>query len=234
MELFFDTEFNQKNPVLNKEESHHCLKVKRHKPGDHIGIMDGKGSIFKGVIAAGSSSNNCIVEDVSLLYYPSKNPEIHIGVAILKNSDRFEWMVEKATELGVGSITPLFTNRIERKKINWDRLLKKAISAVKQSNNPWLPNIHQPLSFQNFIENNIEGEQKLIAHLFDDNKNQISIGSLPKTDSYTVLIGPEGGFIEAEVQLALNSGYKGFSLADNILRTETAVIAAVAQLIALG
>lgn len=211
--------------MLNEAESHHCMRVKRLKFGDVIGITDGKGNIFKGSFMS-FENKRCVLEDISVSYTNPKKPEIQIAFGILKNSDRMEWMVEKLTELGTGSIQPLITQRVERKKINLERLAKKAISAIKQSHNPWLPEILSPIPLKEYLKSKKNNNPKYIAHINEANPN---LSSNDFHEAISILIGPEGGFEKTEVDQAMESGFMPFTLGPHILRTETAALAAVTR-----
>ncbi len=228
MDLFFDSEFSVEHPVLNADESHHCIRVKRHREGEKLGITDGNGNIYQATLHH-FDGKCCHFEDISIFFTPKEaKPEIHLVVAILKNADRYEWMVEKATELGVTHFHPIITKRCERSKLNTDRLLKKAISAVKQSHNPYLPYIHKPISFKEFITSTTPLPSSIFIAHFEDS---ISIQSIPKLKEYWILIGPEGGFDDQEIINCQKKNITNISLGTTVLRTETAAITAAALII---
>lgn len=145
--------------------------------------------------------------------------ELHLYVALTKHSDRLEWMLEKAVEIGISSFTPLITQRTERKNIRVDRLESTVLSAMKQSLKAWLPQVNTPQKFSEVISVPVNGIQ-LIAHCNQGSKIGLNkVTSEPITHIY---IGPEGDFTMDEVELALKNGAKSISLGNSRLRTETA------------
>lgn len=215
MDLFFDPGFDSINSQLSKEESHHCTRVLRNSIGDSIGITNGQGKIWQGLLAD-ISSGICKVEVIQELQYPAPSYRLAVAISPTKSSDRLEWFVEKSTEMGVTDIYAVSAMRTERKKVNDSRLHKKAISAVKQSQNPFLPIIHPMTSYSEFIGQCAEFENRFIA----------SQHGIVRTDtlkgSRIILIGPEGGFTDEELNLAIENGFKDVTLGNHILRTETA------------
>jgi 16S rRNA (uracil1498-N3)-methyltransferase len=158
---------------------------------------------------------------------PTGQFTLHVAVGIAKHADRWEWMIEKLTELGVSEITPLITERTEKKKVNEERLHKLMLSAMKQSTQCWLPKLNEPIEFKKFVEKQHKTiEQKLIAH----NENQVTVqlsSQFQAQQSSLLLIGPEGGFAEQEFTLAQQNNFSAVLLGNSRLRLETASIAAV-------
>lgn len=224
MRLFYDPEIidNASSQVLSEEESKHILRVLRLKEGDQIGILNGKGYLFTCSIT-GSTGKRCEVMVTERNSTPKKATTIHIAISPTKQSERMEWFVEKATELGVDRITFLETKNGERSKVNLDRMLRKAISAMKQSKQLWLPQLDVESSFDRFISANGDG---LIAHCYDEPKEEFS--SVFKTTVCPILIGPEGDFTPEEVSNALQNGFRSLNLGQTRLRTETAALYACA------
>ena len=225
MYLFYDPLFDETHPVLCKEEAHHCLHVLRHKVGDNIQVTDGKGVLYTAKITM-PGKQGCTVD---ILEKESKSPpayKTHIAIAPPKSMDRMEWFVEKATELGLQEITPLLCTFSERNKINIEKLEKKAISAVKQSKNLFKPLIHPLKKISDFSSGYKQDCNKFIAILDKESPDFLSSTPLPFQETI-VIIGPEGGFDNKEIQQALKRGFKPVSLGNHILRTETAGIAAV-------
>lgn len=216
---FYTELINKEYALFPESESKHIGQVLRFQVGDEIEFTDGKGKIFKGKIdAIEKKSVKAIIERVE--EYPS--PTVSIAVGILKNSDRMEWLVEKATELGVNSITWMSTDNTERSKLNLEKHRKTAIAAMKQSHTSWIPNI-ELANFSSVI-NSSNHDMRLIAHCSD------RLDSLKSEDfkgNTLILIGPEGDFSNQEVSDALKSGFKSIGLGDRILRTETAVLKAL-------
>lgn len=202
--------------VFSESESKHISQVLRYQIGDDIEFTDGKGKMYYGKI---HSIENRVVKVSVENRKEFSVPKIAIGVGILKNSDRMEWLVEKATELGVHSIFWMTTDNTERSKLNIDKHIKTAISAMKQSHSTWLP-IIETVSFSSIIESN-SYNTKLISHCQDQ------LDEL-KSDNFSgntlVLIGPEGDFSSQEITKARNLGFNPVGLGNRILRTETAVL----------
>ncbi len=221
MDLFFDPEFTDSDPVLEKSESHHCIRVLRNKPGDPIQITDGKGNIWSGEI---NSFKNHRVKVEITAHQKQRRPKVErsLAVSVPKSSDRLEWIIEKGTELGMHSFYPLHSEFSERRKINPGRLLKKALSACKQSHNPYLPEINPINSFVDFISSTSSFQHKFICQQ-GANPEPLSI----LTGKVLFLVGPEGGFSTAEFSKAKEYGFGSLSLGKFILRTETAAIAAL-------
>jgi 16S rRNA (uracil1498-N3)-methyltransferase len=202
---------------ITGDEAKHLAKVLRKKIGDSIIVTDGKGKGFEAII--NSIIPNEVIGTVSNEIF-SKNElaiKVHLAVAPTKNSDRFEWMVEKATELGVHEITPVICERSERKTINIQRLEKIALAAMKQSGRFYLPKIHEAVLLKNFspAEN-----EKFIAHCLEKEKKELSSFDFKK--SVVVLIGPEGDFAPNEIEMCLKKNYVPVALGASRLRTETA------------
>lgn len=214
--------------TLNEEESKHCIKVLRLKEGDEIRLIDGKGNLFETVISDANPRRCSIKINKVIKDYNSRNFYLHIAIAPTKNQDRFEWFLEKTTEMGIDEITPLICSRSERKDIKIERSEKVIIAAMKQSIIAKKPIINSPVPFKsfiyNFINNNIE---KYIAHC--DTGQKYGFNELyKKGKGAVVLIGPEGDFDPDEIKIALENLYKPVTLGKNRLRTETAGITACA------
>ncbi len=210
---------------LSSEESFHCIKVLRKKLGDEIDIIDGKGNIYKANIEK-DSHRTClfsIVEKKSIS--KEKDYYTHIAIAPTKNQDRLEWFVEKACELGVDEISFIHTKRTERKKINLERIEKKAVSAMKQSKNLFKAQLNELLLFDDFMNNDFKGVNKYIA--FVDYQNEMKLSkAISAKKNCLVMIGPEGDFTDEELSSAIKQGFQVVSLGNNVLRTETAGIVA--------
>ncbi|MFD1315589.1 16S rRNA (uracil(1498)-N(3))-methyltransferase [Namhaeicola litoreus] len=223
MQLFFQPTINKNSSVhvFDKEESRHLIKVLRKKIGDQIFITNGNGLLLTGEISE-ANEKRCSVD---IVYVQEKeknrNYHLHIGIAPTKMNDRLEWFIEKSTEIGIDEITPIICDRSERKVIKLDRLEKVAISAMKQSLQTFLPKINPAIDLRDFIENSSE-ECRLIAHC--ENQKRMELKNIPAASNYNILIGPEGDFSLAEIELALQHQYKPLSLGINRLRTETAGI----------
>jgi 16S rRNA (uracil1498-N3)-methyltransferase len=223
MRLFYDPTISKDSTshILNEVESKHIIKVLRLKEGDNIGLLNGSGSTFICTITD-ANAKKCSVSIDSV--QTSENPEydIHIAVAPTKQNERLEWFVEKATEIGVTRITPITTKNSERIRLKEERLIKKAISAMKQSNRLFLPQIDDLTDITSFIRENPNG---LIAHCYNEERNDLE--DVFQSNSCPILIGPEGDFTPEEIELAFTNGYKSITLGENRLRTETAALYAV-------
>ncbi len=209
--------------VLPEEESQHAAKVLRLRIGDEIEIVDGKGSLCKARIT-NPHPKHCEFEIISRHFVEKKNYLLHIAIAPTKNIDRLEWFIEKATEIGIDSITPIVCRFSERKIIKPERLEKIIISASKQSLRAYFPVLNPICSFDDFIKSSKEN-QIFIAHCYEEDKQTLKQLCQSNTDTL-ILIGPEGDFSQDEVQNALSKGFRPISLGASRLRTETAGIVA--------
>ena len=244
MILFYTPDVAGDLCVLDQEESQHIFRVLRLKPGDYISSTDGKGNLYSSEIVSveGKRCTIRILETFSdsILHQKpvsnSRRPEaiglsarnyrLHLAVAPTKNIERFEWFLEKATEIGVDEITPIHCEHSERKEVRQDRLEKVIIAAMKQSLKLFKPILHEMTGFDEFIDSQraAPGGQYFIAHLSDK--------TLPLKALYvpgrnaTILIGPEGDFSEKELQLAASADIKSCTLGMSRLRTETAAVVA--------
>ncbi len=212
---------------LNEEDARHAFKVLRLKPGDPVHVADGAGTLFEAEITE-IGPKQVIVSHLTVLEEIPPPPFIQLAVSPLKNPDRFEWLVEKATELGVSVISPVQCARTESLKLNIPRLQRIIQSAMKQSRQMWKTRLDEVTSFDDVIrqKGNHTGfiawcEEKPVGHLVQQCR-----GKLPAL----MLIGPEGDFTTDEVQAAIRAGFEVVSLGVNRLRTETAAIAALHSL----
>jgi 16S rRNA (uracil1498-N3)-methyltransferase len=222
MNLFYSN-FNKSDSdiILDKIDSKHLSKSLRKKVGDIIRITNGAGLEIKGnIIRLGK---NIKVNVINKVKHKKRAISIHIAMSPLKNPSRFEWFVEKSTEIGISEITPLITKFSEKKKVNISRLNKIVISSMKQSNQFYLPKVNPITSFDEFLK--LNKDYKLIAHLKNNNSfNNESIGS---KDKIVVMIGPEGGFSKEEILKANKEKIKEISFGKNRFRSETAGVFAV-------
>ena len=225
MQLFYNPEIseNTKQFSFNKEESKHIVKVLRKKQGDRLQITNGKGLLFNAEIAI-SDIKNCLVHIISETQQPKHNYKLHLAVAPTKMNNRYEWFLEKATEIGIDSITPIICDRSERKVIKHERFDKIIQSAMKQSLNYHLPNLNEAVSFKNFVVQNFEGDL-FIAHCEETDRKSLK-QQLKPNQNLTILIGPEGDFSVKEIEMALENKFIPVTLGETRLRTETAAIVA--------
>ena len=224
MHLFYTPDITADLYTLSEEESRHCQKVLRLREGDIIHLTDGKGTLFEARIGS-LSSKQVLAEITGRQEEYGKRPyKIHLAVAPTKNIDRFEWFLEKATEIGVDEITPLLCDHSERRVIRTDRLVKVITAAVKQSLKAYHPVLNELVPFNKFISLPQQG-QLFIAHL--DEQDPVAMQkAYRKGSDVTILIGPEGDFSQAEIASALKASYECVSLGDSRLRTETAAVVA--------
>lgn len=225
MQLFYNPTINETTETFSfdKEESKHIIKVLRKKDSDILHVTNGLGLLFKTEITL-ASDNKCTVQIVSFEKTEAPKYKLHLAVAPTKMNDRYEWFLEKATEIGIHEITPIFCDRSERKVINIERFEKIILSAMKQCNQMYLPKLNPAVTFKEFLKTEKNGTA-LIAHCEETNKKSLKSVVVPKTD-YTILIGPEGDFSNKEIELALENNYIPVSLGETRLRTETAAIVA--------
>jgi 16S rRNA (uracil1498-N3)-methyltransferase len=225
MQLFYspDIDASLKQYTFSKEESKHIIKVLRKKEGDNLSITNGKGDLFKVEIII-ADIKKCTVQINSIKHQPNRNYKLHIAIAPTKMNDRMEWFLEKATEIGINEITPVFCENSERKVIKKERFDKIIQSAMKQSLQMHLPKLNEAISFKQFIKQDFEGH-KYIAHCEEKEKKQLNCLVTPN-EQYTVLIGPEGDFTLNEIDIAIKNSFKPVALGNNRLRTETAGIVA--------
>ncbi|WP_117879301.1 16S rRNA (uracil(1498)-N(3))-methyltransferase [Aureibaculum luteum] len=226
MQLFYTSNISNDSETFtfDKTESRHIVKVLRKNTGDQLFITNGKGELITSEIII-SSDKNCTVK---ILNFETKqkpwNYNLHVAMAPTKNIDRFEWFLEKATEIGIDQITPILCDHSERKIIKMDRLNRILESAMKQSLKYQLPKLNKLTSFSEFIEEN-NSYNLFIAHCEETDKKHLKDVLTPQHNA-TILIGPEGDFSISEIELALHNKYQPVSLGESRLRTETAGIVA--------
>ena len=221
--IFFQEEISDNPSInLNEETSKHIIQVLRMKQGEQLQITDGKGKIVTTEIIA-EHKKATEVKVLSTSHISPRTSDITIAISIIKNNSRFEWFLEKATEIGVSAIIPLICDRTEKQNFRHDRMKSILISAMLQSQQVWLPALHEPLKFKDVIKKSTH-EKKLIAHCDAGEKATISNQSI--NQSSMILIGPEGDFTKEEIDLAVANNFIPVSLGDTRLRTETAGIVA--------
>ena len=225
MQLFYNPDIDETTETFSfdKEESRHIIKVLRKKDSDILHVTNGLGLLFETEITL-ASDNKCIVQVLSIKKSPEPKFRLHLAVAPTKMNDRFEWFLEKATEIGIQEITPVICDRSERKVINLERFEKIILSAMKQSNETYLPKLNEAISFKEFIKQKNEGLQ-LIAHCEETDKKSLK-EVLKPNENVTILIGPEGDFSDKEIALAIENNFQPVMLGNTRLRTETAAVVA--------
>lgn len=243
MEIFYAKESDGKTVFLDQEESAHCVKVLRHRTGDEITVVDGLGTMMRCRLAD-DSPKGASAEIVETFHDWGGHPySLTMAVCPTKNNDRFEWFVEKATEVGVDKIVPVIGERSERRVFKPERSRKIALSAMKQSLKAQLPIVAEPVSVKDFISTPVAvqsspvaersrsaGDIKLICYCFEGETLRRSIRDVlaeaAEGANITIMIGPEGDFSPEEARLAVENGYIPVHLGPSRLRTETAAVTA--------
>jgi len=223
MNIFYSNNINKSNKriIILDQENSHLIKVLRKKTGDNVNITDGKGFLYNCSIIE-SDKNKSILEIEKSVKFKNESPKLKIAIALTKNRDRFEWFLEKATEIGINEITPLICGNSERNKFNFDRSVKILVSAMKQSLRYYLPIINEPSYFNDYLSSNSKKRNdSFIATCMDSNIGLFSEELIKGNDS-EVMIGPEGGFSKNELDLAKKAKFVPVSLGKGRLRTETA------------
>ena len=223
MQLFYAPDINNETIefTFDKEESKHIVKVLRKLEGSILHITNGKGFLFVCEVIL-ASEKKCVVKINESQFTEPRNFSVHMVVAPTKMNDRYEWFLEKAAEIGVDEITPIICEHSERKIIKTERFDKILISAMKQSNQMYLPILNEPIKLTDFLAKEISG-QKFIAHCEETEKVELK-NRIETQQHYTLLIGPEGDFSPNEINKALVNGYLPVALGNTRLRTETAAI----------
>jgi 16S rRNA (uracil1498-N3)-methyltransferase len=229
LEYYFTDKNNIRKDTLLiiNEEAEHLFKVLRRKEGQELYVTDGEYSVYKcEIIKAGKYEISCSITD---RYYKLNEPDIKITLypALLRNHDRFEFIIEKAVELGVHEIYPVITDRVLNKEWNKrDRWQSIAMSAMKQSQRCYLPFINEPSEFVDLINRLNENSVNIIGHE-NENKSR-NLNELIKSVSYnnecSVFTGPEGGFSPEEILLAEKNKFSFIKLGNRKMRSETAAI----------
>lgn len=223
MHLFHCPDLLGATVELPKEEAHHATAVLRLSAGTRVGLLDGAGTKVQAEIDS-INKRGCVVRIIDRVMVPrERSALIHLAVAPTKQMDRYEWFVEKAVEIGVDRITPLITERTERGKLRIDRLQRVAISAMKQSQRAWLPQIDELTTLKQLLASTLaqqrcfgwcEGGHTSLMERYD-----------PKADA-VVLIGPEGDFTPEEAETLRHAAFSAVGLGAARLRTETAALTA--------
>ena len=226
MQLFYDPNITKhsKEVHFDKEESRHIVKVLRKQVGDILNLTNGEGYFFEAKLLS-TNPKQCIGEIISVEKQPELPYKLHLAVAPTKLNDRYEWFLEKATEIGVSEITPIICDHSERKVIKAERYEKILQSAMKQSLKARLPKLNPLISFKEFVSKVHSEEHKCIAHCEEDKK--LTLKQVVNNKSSTlVLIGPEGDFSLEEIAIAIKNDFTAVTLGNSRLRTETAAIVA--------
>lgn len=227
MQLFYNPIITHisKEIIFDKEESRHINKVLRKQEGAILNLTNGKGLFFK-VELLQSNPKHCIAAVLEVTKQDPLPYSLHLAVAPTKLNDRYEWFLEKATEIGVTEITPIICENSERKIVKTERFEKKVQSAMKQSLKAYLPKINDAIPLLKFLElQESNPNQKLIAHCEETNKKTLK-SVLSQNSNTTILIGPEGDFSSDEINKSIKTGFAPITLGNSRLRTETAAIVA--------
>ncbi len=231
MQLFYAPNITPPSYTLTEEESKHAVRVLRLVEGDTISITDGCGSLFSCRIVDANPKRCSVVVESTIEEFEPLPYSLTMCVAPTKNIERFEWFLEKATEIGISEVYPLLTAHSERKAIKWEREAKVITSAMKQSLKAYHPTLHEITPFKGMIARNINIAERYIAHCSEaqSSEGKHYLGDLTTgKGSIEIMIGPEGDFSPEEVRAALAKGYREISLGTQRLRTETAAVMAVA------
>ena len=224
MTLFFVPQVEIPLTELPEEEAHHGVRVLRLRDGQEVWVTDGKGNIYAGKFRAFSNRSARVEVDASPVKTVERKARVTMAVAPLKSNDRFEWFLEKATELGVTRIVPLVCEHGERVKFNSDRWRRILLAAVKQSLNPLMPELDEPVKFSDFLQCN--RLKTYIAHCAPGEKPLLKQAVRGGND-ICICIGPEGDFSTEEIKKAAAAGYVPVSLGELRLRTETVALTAL-------
>jgi 16S rRNA (uracil1498-N3)-methyltransferase len=225
--FFFVEDLSDKRILLDEDTSKHMINVLRMQKEEEVLLTNGKGKKAKASIVD-DNRKKCVVEVSSIEIERERKNKVAIGISLIKNPSRFEWFLEKATEIGVSEIIPLICSRTEKEKFRFDRMQNILISAMLQSQQCWLPVLHEPTEFEKAIQ--LSFEQKFIAHCEETNKQSLSSQQINNSTSQLILIGPEGDFTHEEIELAINNNCIPVSLGNTRLRTETAGMVAASLL----
>ncbi len=219
----------QQKIVLDEETSKHAVQVLRMKVGEQLNLTDGKGNLLTCEITE-ANKKRCRIEVKATSNQQPASRKVSIAISLLKNANRFEWFLEKATEIGVSEIIPLLCERTEKEKFRYERMQGICISAMLQSQQVWLPLLHEPMDFNKVVGEVFSG-QKFIAHCTEGDKRSLHYHQTDRLTNCQILIGPEGDFTKNEIERALLNDFIPVALGETRLRAETAGIVAVALLI---
>jgi len=212
---------------LSEDTAKHIVQVLRMQSGEQLQLTDGKGRSSLVTIEK-AEKKKCSIIPQKVVMHPRKHPTLHMGIAFTKNSSRNEWLLEKITELGVASITPLMATRTERERIRYDRWTNILVSALLQSQQYHLPKLNEAQSLKQILDNHGSAAQLLIAHCITEVDRQPLAYALDRGNETLILIGPEGDFTKEEVQMCMDANFVGISMGSTRLRTETAAMTACA------
>ena len=223
MNIFYSNNINKftKKIIILDQENSHLIKVLRKKTGDNVNITDGKGFLYSCSIIE-SYKNKSILEIENTVEFKNESPKLKVAISLTKNKERFEWFLEKATEIGINEINPIICRYSERNKINLERSIKILISSMKQSLRYRLPIINKPVNFKDYIKlKSKNNDNSYIATCLNSDTSLLKEKLIKGNDS-EIMVGPEGGFSQNELDLAKKAKFVPVSLGEGRLRTETA------------
>ena len=228
--FFYKEDINESTPnvVLDEVTSKHMVQVLRMQTREQLQLTNGKGDLFTAELTD-NNRKRCTLRIIEKLKIQNSKLKISIAISLIKNTSRFEWFLEKATEIGVTEIIPLICERTEKSAFKFERMKSILVSAMLQSQQAWLPVLHEPIKFNRVVTSAIH-EQKFIAHCIDNTKRNLADLNNESLSSKIILIGPEGDFTPKEIDLALQHHFSAVSLGETRLRTETAGIVAATLL----
>ena len=224
--LFYTPDIEPAHPqyFLSEEESKHAIRVLRLETGNEVQLIDGKGGFYTAVIHDAHPKRTILNITSVTEGFNKRNHYLHVAVAPTKNIERLEWFLEKATEIGIDEISLIISQRSERKEAKVDRLNKIITAAIKQSIKAYHPVLNEPVKFSELLSRSFDG-QRFIAHCEPGEKLSLR-NEITLQGCYLILIGPEGDFTPAEIETALQNGFKPITLGESRLRTETAALEA--------
>jgi 16S rRNA (uracil1498-N3)-methyltransferase len=215
---------SQEEFAFDENTSKHIVQVLRMKKGDVVQLTDGIGNLLTATITD-DHKKKCVVKKEHGHYIDRHHKKITVVISLLKNTSRFEWFLEKATEIGITEIIPLISERTEKQHFRSERMKNILVSAMLQSQQAWLPVLHEPMNFEKIILESAH-EQKFIAHCIPGNKSELSASVNKNISSQIILIGPEGDFTDEEIGLAVQHHFIPVALGETRLRSETAAMVA--------
>jgi 16S rRNA (uracil1498-N3)-methyltransferase len=225
MQIFYVPDIKGSTCVMDENESRHSIRVLRMTKGDKLNIVDGKGSLYEGIISDPDPSGCGLTITSVIKNFEKRGYKLSIAISPVKNQERFEWFVEKSVEIGVDEITPVICRNTEKPGIKRERLNNIIISAMKQSVKAFRPLLNDPVAFTEFVNSDPAGI-KMIAHCHPSYERNKIDRVYSKNKDAVILIGPEGDFSEDELDLAFRNGFKSVHFGSSRLRTETAGVAA--------
>lgn len=223
-----DVDLSATDVVLDEASSKHVVQVLRMQNGEQLQLTNGSGNLFTTEITD-DNRKRCAVKIINATSQQQPACKITIAISPVKNTTRFEWFLEKATEIGVTEIIPLICERTEKTAFKADRLKSIQVSAMLQSQQCWLPLLHEPTKFKQLVESSAQ-QQKFIAHCVDGAKRNLTDLNNEVLSAKIILIGPEGDFTSGEIELAMQHHFSAVSLGNTRLRTETAGVVAATLL----